>query len=151
VEDELCADGEFRDIRDVAAKAAENVARLSALFHVLAHGPSGTIGADAVEAATSVIFWHLNEARRLLGELDTPPALAAATRLDEWLLNEARAGQIDRVSTRRIFQYGPKCARDSQAFKSIIALLTERGRARLESEGRRRYVAINPALLADTA
>jgi putative DNA primase/helicase len=35
IEDELHAAGEFKDIRDVASKAAENIARLAALFHVL--------------------------------------------------------------------------------------------------------------------
>jgi hypothetical protein len=39
---------------------------------------------------------------------------AAAVRLDEWLHREAYAARTDRVSTRRIFEYGPKCARDSQ-------------------------------------
>ena len=87
----------------------------------------------------------------MFGELDTPAALAGAIRLDEWLRGEARAGKTDRIATRRIFQYGPKSARDNQAFKSIITLLTERGRARLEYEGRRRYVVINPALLDESA
>lgn len=149
VEDELGTHGEFRDIRDVAAKSAENVARVAALFHVLEHGLTGTIGVDAVGAATSVITWHLNESRRMLGELEVPPTLGAAIRLDAWLRREAIASKADRVSTRRIFQYGPKCARDSQAFKAIVAVLTERGRARLETEGRRRYVVINPALLEE--
>lgn len=151
VEDELSAHGEFRDIRDVAAKAAENIARLAALFHVLERGPTGPIGVGAVAAATAIITWHLGEARRLLGKLESPPALAAAVRLDEWLCREARAAKTDRIPTRRIFQYGPKCARDSQAFKAIVAVLTERGRARLVTEGRRRYVAINPTLLDGTA
>jgi putative DNA primase/helicase len=149
VEEELGAHGELRDIRDVAAKAAENVARLAALFHVLEHGTTGAIGADAIAAATTVVTWHLSESRRLLGELDMPPALGAAIRLDAWLRGEAIAAGSDRVSTRRIFQYGPKCARDGQAFKAILAVLTERGRARLETEGRRRYVAVHPALLEE--
>ena len=151
VEEELGAHGEFRGIRDVAAKAAENVARLAALFHVLEHGPAGPIGVGAVAAATAIITWHLGEARRLLGELDTPPALAAAVRLDKWLRSEARAGKTDRIATRRIFQYGPNSARESQAFKFIMAMLAERARARLENEGRRRYVVINPALLDESA
>ena len=39
IERALAAGGDFADIRDVAAKAAENVARLAAPFHVLAQGP----------------------------------------------------------------------------------------------------------------
>jgi putative DNA primase/helicase len=147
VEEELGRHGAFRDIRDVAAKSAENVARLAALFHVLEHGPSGRIDVDTLTAATAVITWHLNESRRLLGELDMPAALGTTIRLDEWLRVEASAAGTHRISTRRIFQYGPKCVRDNQTFKTILATLTERGRARLEMDGRRRYVAVNPALL----
>ncbi len=36
IERALAAGGDFADIRDVAAKVAENVARLAALFHLLA-------------------------------------------------------------------------------------------------------------------
>ena len=43
VERELGARGAFRGVRDVAAKAAQNAARLAALFHVPEHGASGTI------------------------------------------------------------------------------------------------------------
>jgi hypothetical protein len=64
VEGELGARGAFRSVRDVAAKAAENVARLAALFHVLEHGASGTIASGEIRAAACIVGWHLNEARR---------------------------------------------------------------------------------------
>jgi hypothetical protein len=39
--------------------------------------------------------------------------------------------------------------RDSKALKAALALFDERGRARVEHEGRQRFVVVNPALLAD--
>jgi len=54
----------------------------------------------------------------------------------------------DRVPTKRIYQYGPNCVRESRDLRAALAILAERGRARMEEDGRRRYVAINPALLA---
>lgn len=147
VERGLGTGGDYQAVRDVAAKAAENVARLAALFHVLEHGHAGTISADHILVAEDVVRWHLHEARRLLAALDTPPALAAAIRLDTWLLNEARATGSPRIPTTRVYQYGPGCVRDSRDLKAALATLTERGRARLEEEGRRRFVAVNPALL----
>ena len=147
VERELGARGRLRAARDVAAKAAENVARLAALFHMLEHGPTATIGADREAAAGQIVAWHLTEAQRLLAELDTPPSLAAAIRFDAWLHNEAHANDTDRVPVKRIYQYGPNCVRDSRALHAPLAILTERGRARIEEDGRRRVVAINPALL----
>ena len=50
IERALAAGADFTDIRDVAAKAAENDARLAALFHVLMHGVVGAIDAGAVDA-----------------------------------------------------------------------------------------------------
>jgi hypothetical protein len=89
----------------------------------------------------------LNEARRLLAELDTPPSLAAAIRLDSWLRNEGQANGTDRVPTKRIHPYGPNCVRESRDLRAALAILAERGRARMEEDGRRRRVAINPAPL----
>ncbi len=148
IEEGLGSGGAYQAVRDVAAKAAENVARLAALFHVLEHGPAGTIGVEHVLGAEEVVCWHLHEARRLLAEIDTPPALAAAIRLDNWLLNEACTTGDARIPTTRIYQYGPACVRDSRDVKAALATLNERGRARLETQGRR-YVVVNPALLAD--
>ena len=70
---------------------------------------------------------HLNEGRRLLTELDTPPSLAAAIRLDVWLRGEALASGGGRVPVKRIYQYGPNCVRDSRDFRTALAILAERG------------------------
>ena len=45
------------------------------------------------------------------------------------------------------YQYGPNCVRDSLDLRAALAILAERGRARMGEDGRRRCVAINPALL----
>lgn len=51
----------------------------------------------------------------------------------------------------------PGCVRDSKALRALkarkalkaaLALLGERSRARVEQEGRHRFVVVNPALLA---
>lgn len=73
---------------------------------------------------------------------------ARAVPSDSWLRGEASANDTDRVPTRRIYQFGPHGARDSRDLRAALAILAERGRARMEEDGRRRAVAINPALLA---
>jgi putative DNA primase/helicase len=148
IERALAAGGDFADIRDVAAKAAENVARLASLFHVLAHGPSGMVDAEAVHAAATVINWHLHEARHLLSDLDSPSDLVAAIRLDAWLIAEARRVGGHRVPTPRVYQFGPGCVRDAKVMKTALALLAERGRARMEEDGKRRFVAVSPTLVS---
>jgi putative DNA primase/helicase len=147
IERALASGGDLADIRDVAAKAAENIARLAALFHVLAHGTIGVIDADEVPDAEAVISWHLHEARRLLSDLDTPTDLAAAIRLDDWLIAEARRSDVHRIPTSRVYQFGPSCVRDAKAMKTALATLSARGRARMEEDGPRRFVTVNPALV----
>lgn len=148
IERQLGGAGHYASIRDVAAKAAENIARLAALLHVLDHGPAGEIDESSVESASRIIDWHLHEARRLLADLDAPPELSAAIRFDAWLRDEALRTGHPRIASARIYQYGPGCVRDSKALKAALALLDERGRARVEQEGRHRFVVMNPALLA---
>jgi putative DNA primase/helicase len=147
IERALAAGGDFAAIRDVAAKAAENVARLAALFHVLAHGPGGVIDTEAIHAAATIIGWHLHEARRLLSELDTSTELAAAIGLDNWLIAEARRTGSHRIATNRVYRCGPSPVRDAKDMKTALATLAERQRARMVEEGRRRFVEVNPMLI----
>ena len=45
-----------------------------------------------------------------------------------------------------MYRYGPGCVRDNKGMKEALVLLAEHGRARLEEDGRRRFVVLNPAL-----
>ena len=148
IERQLGGAGHYASLRDVAAKAAENIARLAALLHVLDHGLAGEIDESSVESASRIIDWHLHEARRLLADLNAPPELSAAIRFDASLRNETLRTGDPRIASARIYQFGPGCVRESKALKAALALLDERGRARLEQEGRHRFVVVNPALLA---
>jgi len=74
--------------------------------------------------------------------------MAAVIRLDDWLRAEALALNSDRVPTRHILRFGPHCVRLDESFRNALMILIERGRARLEQIGRRRYVAVNPWLLS---
>ncbi len=115
------------EVRDLAAKPAENAARLAALFHMQASGPSGVVDAEAIHASATVIGWHVNEARRLLSELDTPTNLVADIRLDAWLISAARRSGYHRIPTPRVYQFGPGSGGDEKAMKAALATPTERG------------------------
>jgi putative DNA primase/helicase len=146
IEKELAPNGEFVDVRDVAAKAAENIARLAALFHVLdAQNGFGKIGPKTVQAAGLVVVWHLYEALRFLGLLSSPPELAQMAALDLWICDHCRREGVTTVSTRTVQQFGP--VRDREVLDKALAELTERGRVKLITEGKKRLIAVNPALL----
>lgn len=147
VESELGDGGELQDVRDVASKTADNAARLAALFHAFAGG-AGAIGADALAGATRIVAWHLNEARRFFGELALPAELADAARLDAWLIGQCRRDRTQEVGRREAQRRGP--VRDADRLSATLRVLAELDRAREGTDGKRRPIRVNPALLTGT-
>jgi len=144
VESELRGGGELHDVRDVASKAADNAARLAALFHAFATG-GGAIEADTFAGAARIVAWHLNEARRFFGELALPAELADAARLDAWLIGQCRRDGVQEILRREAQRCGP--IRDADRLSAALRVLAELDRAREAIEGKRRPILVNPALL----
>jgi len=138
---------ELAEARDVASKAADNAARLAALFHVFENGIAGTVGDAPMRAAGRIVAWHLFEARRFLGEIDTPAETRNAARLDEWIRSYCKCNRIGKVSANTVQKYGPGCTRRKRSLDTAQTELSEAGRIRLTTEGRKKYVEVNPALL----
>lgn len=57
----------WKSVRDLASKASENIARLSALFHLFTASNGTEIAKEHVYQAYQIIEWHLNEAKRIFG------------------------------------------------------------------------------------
>lgn len=148
IEGELASGGELYDVRDVASKSADNAARLAALFQIF-EGAGGAIGADAFEGASRIAAWHLNEARRFFGELALPPELADAARLDTWLTDYCRREKTHLVPIAKLQQFGPGGLRSKATIETAVRELEDSGRARLVREGKRKMIAVNPALLTE--
>jgi putative DNA primase/helicase len=147
IEAMLVIGGELYDVRDVASKSADNATRLAALFQLFADETSSGIGEEAFESASAIAAWHLNEARRFLGEFAFPPELMDAAQLDHWLRLWCAREQVGSVSTKKIQQYGPGALRDKSVLDAALRELEEAGRVRITQDGRRRMVEVNPALL----
>ena len=139
IELELRRGGELYDVRDVASKIADNVARLAALFHMFECG-SGAVSLDALERASRIAAWHLTESKRFFGELAQPQDMADAARLDTWLISGGR-----KVSTRDTQRLGP--VRDKTRLDAALNILAELDRVRLSKDGKRNFITVNPALL----
>jgi putative DNA primase/helicase len=147
VETELRPGGDMAEVRDVASKAADNVARLAALFHLYAHGAAGQIDVAAVTAAARIVGWHLYQARAFLGDVAAPRELTAARRLDAWLVDFCRREGVREVERRTIQNRGPNPVRGRAGLDAALAELAEAGRIREVDDGRRKLVRVNPALL----
>jgi len=149
IESELVSGGELYDVRDVASKSADNAARLAALFQQFEHGMGGAVGLDSFERASRITAWHLSEARRFFGELALPAELADAARLDSWLIEHCRQERTHMVGKNHVRQHGP--LRDGGRLDTAIRELAELDRLRLEKDGKRLTIHLNPALVGVAA
>jgi len=149
IESELRSGNELYDVRDVASKAADNAARMAALFHLF-KGDGGAIDIDSVESASRIVAWHLNEARRFYGELALPSEMADAARLDQWLIEYAKREAKSYESRRIIQKLVPSShLRQKAALDRALTELEEANRVRCVVNGNQRGVLINPRLLRE--
>lgn len=150
IEAKLSSGGDLHDVRDVASKIADNATRIAALFHVF-EGGIGPISLDAMESGIAIAAWHLNEARRFLGEVAMPAEIANPLRLESWLVDYCRRENTDMVPTRAVQQFGPSSLRSKAAFAQALKELQDLGRARVAQDGHKKLVQVNPALLGKDA
>jgi putative DNA primase/helicase len=148
IEGELASGGELYDVRDVASKSADNAARLGALLQIFEHGMGGAVGLDCFESASRIAAWHLSEARRFFGELALPAELVDAARLDGWLIEYCQRERTHMVGKNHVRQHGP--LRDGGRLDAAIRELAELERLRLEKDGKRLTIHLNPALFGVT-
>ena len=146
VERDLASGCALHDVRDVASKSADNVARLAAILQVFESGRLEEISLVAVTCASKIVGWHLSESRRFFSELALPDDLANAARLDEWLLRRVATHQSPVIPFKDVQQFGPSRVRDGKVLEGALRVLEEHGRARLcraGRESRRKIIAVN--------
>jgi putative DNA primase/helicase len=128
------------DVRDVASKAADNVVRMAANFHLFENGSvTGLISADHVISAAKIVSWHLYEARRFLTEISAPLKNNDVIILDKWLLKKEKK----EISITDILQFGPNRLRKRDALNMVLNELKALNRLKVQGSN----VVINPELL----
>jgi putative DNA primase/helicase len=146
VEFELQSGRFLSDIRDSAAKIADNMARLAALFHYF-QGYEGDIGIDSVERASAICEWYLVEFKRLFGARpEIPVEIQDSNTLENWLIHfcNRNPGTIE-VSKNLIAQLGPNALRKSKIRReAALYVLAKIDKIRILARGKTKLVALNP-------
>ncbi len=150
VEVELKAGGDMEETRDVASKAADNAARMAALFHLYAYGTQGTISLTHMEAAAAIVGWHLYEARRFLGVVALSRQASNAVMMDTWLIKHFKEAKAAFISIRDLQRLCPNALRKRPILDAALGELIGVNRIRLRENGKQQVVEVNPALLKET-
>lgn len=143
IEKALGEGGKLEDIHDMASKAADNIARLAALFHYFEHGKT-PICEDCLNRAAMIVLWHLNEAKRFFNDIATPPEQIRLQKLDKWMIGKAQNERTLGMRQNHILQYGP--IRRSEQLNEALETLQELDRIRIDRSGSAKRVIINPKL-----
>lgn len=140
VEEGLAESHRWQSIKDFASKAAENVARLAALFHLF-DGKDGSIEVETIEKAIQIIEWHLWETRRILQVKPQSTQQQDATRLIEWLIYK----NLLQTTPRQIQQFGP--LRNKQRRDRTIQYLVETNYLRETKLDGKTTLLVNPDII----
>ncbi len=147
IECELKNSGDLFDVRDVAAKSADNAARIAALFHVFETDQSNQVSLDSINGATRIAAWHLHESRRFFGEIALPEGLKAAALLEDWLIDYYKRENTFCVPVAALQQTGPVSLRRKEAYDPAIQELATLHRLRKVNKNRNILIELNPAII----
>lgn len=121
VELQSTRNGEFFDVKDVAAKAAEQAARIAGVLTLVSDHNASHIAEEEMFFASELVVWYLNEARRLRDTHPVNPVLTQAKALLDWIASrpEAKAEFVE------ILQFGPAKTRTKREAEAALAQLVE--------------------------
>ena len=144
IEHELNPAGFLSDIRDFGSKAADNMARIAALFHYF-DKQEGDISAETVDRAAEVMKWYLLEFKRLFS---VPPQIpqdqADAALLEAWLGNFCHTHKTFIIKKNVALQSGPNPLRNKSRLNAALQVLIWRYVVKASKDGKTLVILLNP-------
>ena len=132
--------GEYAELTDLGAKIAEQAARIACVMHVFEHGPVGSIPPETMQAGADIAIWHLHEARRVFGLVETDEVMRDAELLLDWL-----SAQNGPSTLKHLAQCAPHRLRKKDRRDDALSKLTAHGLARRETLNGSTVIVLNPA------
>jgi Protein of unknown function (DUF3987) len=126
--------GDLDSIRDFAAKAAEQAARIAGVLTIISDPTALEIGVHEMRDAVVLTDWHVAECLRLTNANLVDKRLVRANRLLEWM----KAQPAGAISLRHMLQYGPNGIRSKQKAEEALKILVDHGQI-LNDEKTQRY------------
>jgi hypothetical protein len=143
----LLTGGPYAGFNDLASKAAEQVARIAAIFASIEHNLGAQPHEEDVRNAGTIIKWHMDEAMRVFSLMEADAGLSDTVELSRWLVEQCKARGMTQVSRREIQRAGPSSVRSKEALQQAILELVAAGHVREVQINRQKMIAVNPKLL----
>jgi hypothetical protein len=133
------------DIREYAAKNAENAARMAALFHHF-DNQEGSIGIETVSKAIQICQWYMNQFKYLFGnQPQVAPEQVDAWTLESWLHGYFQQNPgIYHIRRNLISQYGPNLLRNRIRRDHALHILSSQGKVIFEKSGKTILIRLAP-------
>jgi len=125
IERQISPDREMAEYRDIGSKAAEQAARIAAIFQFIEDPAVDQISIDAMANATELMNWYLKEADRIISGFNTPPDITEAQKLLKFITNECLKKGCNQLSVSQIMQMGPRSLRHKKPLDRAIRTLVE--------------------------
>lgn len=129
VEEELGKGRDYYDIQDVAAKSAEQAARIWANLVVWEKATTPEARHALMLSAVEIARYYLNEFLRFSRTSAVPAVLQRALELEAWICTRCAKHELPFEFMKAISQYGPNATRLKPARDEAISVLVDHGRA----------------------
>lgn len=115
-------------LKDFAAKASENAARIAGVLAIAESLNTTEIKSATMKSAVVLADWYVGEALRLHQSSKLDTHLLGAQQLLNWLVRRAEQQQGRDVALRDILQHGPAPFRTKSAADGVLHTLVKHGR-----------------------
>jgi hypothetical protein len=115
--------GDYAGIHAWASKGGSQVARIAGVLTLAEQPDAGVIHRDAIERATALCLYHLDEAARIVGTASAPPKIKHAELLRGWCWETGRTLLYSSDALRN----GPNAIRTADTFTAAAEQLEATG------------------------
>lgn len=151
VEEQLAKGRDYFDVQEVAAKIAEQAARISANYHVYDRVAAIEISVDHMRKAIKLADWYLDESLRYFKMNVVPEAVMHADELEQWLARKQLELRSEYFPMNFIQKQAPNVVRKrKELLDAALQLLEAHGRVQLcQGLGKAVHVYVNPLVLKE--
>lgn len=135
--------------KDFASKAAENIARVAAIFHSFLVEDSDEISSETLQYAINLISYYGEQYLNIFGKFNpVTEQQRDLADLEDWILTTQNNKQWNCIPKAYILQYGPNRLRDKAKLDLLLDILASSFRITIAKVNKKTVVYANTTVVA---